>query len=254
MQANKPTPLRNPTAACLALFIGSMITASCQRPIVIHSAEQPAPDKKDERQISVRGTAELELLPDRLDLHVVIREVHASPAKAVRNMRAKQRSLLEAVQKLAAPKSEFVTSSLRLADHYERIGDRQVKVGFEATTTLTITMQNFDLIGDYMQLGSDHGAQSMSTQFRNTEIIAKKAETRALAIEAARSKAEQMVSLSGGRLGAVTAIAEESGAQNYWAPQELANTVQQAQPASLERAGSALTLRMSVSISYKFDS
>jgi uncharacterized protein YggE len=69
-----------------------------------------------------------------------------------------------------------VISSLRLADHYETVGERTVKTGFEATSTLTITMQDFELIGDYIQIASDNGAEGMSTQFRNTEMIAKKAE------------------------------------------------------------------------------
>ena len=111
-----------------------------------------------------------------------------------------------------------------------------------------------DLIGDYMQIGSDHGAESMSTQFRNTELVAKKAETRKLAIEAAKAKAAQMIELAGGRLGAVIAISENSGTANYWAPQQIANAVVPAQPSAPVRAGSALTLRMNVSITFEFQS
>jgi uncharacterized protein YggE len=246
--------MKNTTPACMALFVGTMITASCQKPIVIHTADEQAKVDLNERRISVHGTAEQELLPDRLDLRVVIREVHASPAKAVRNMRKKQEKMKEATAKLGASGTEFVLSSLRLADHYERVGERMVKMGFEATSTLTITMQDFDLIGDYMQIGSDHGAEGMSTQFRNTEMIAKKAETRKLAIEAAKSKAQQMIKLAGGSLGAVIKIAEEGGGQSHWAPQHLANAAVAAQPSAQVRTGSALTLRMSVSITYEFES
>lgn len=246
--------MKHPTAACMALFIGSMVTASCQRPVVIHTADEKPRADGNERRISVQGTAEQELLPDRLDLRVEIRAVHASPARAVRNMQKKQTKVQEATAKLGASGTELVIGSLRLADHYERVGERMVKTGFEATSTLTITMQDFDLIGDYMQIASDHGAEGMSTQFRNTEMIAKKAETRKLAIEAAKEKAEQMIGLAGGSLGAVIAIAENGGSQNYWAPQVLANAAVPVQPATGQRTGSALTLRMSVSITYEFDS
>ncbi len=37
--------MKHPTAACMALFIGSMVTASCQKPIIIHTAaERPKLD------------------------------------------------------------------------------------------------------------------------------------------------------------------------------------------------------------------
>lgn len=242
---------------CPALLTLVLLSACRPQPIIIHSGEsQSQPGAKGEalaspaNTLTVQGLATLEVAPDRLDLRIELRERDPRPDLAVAAIRKRQAALEAAIGNAGLAEVERTIGRLGLSEHFEEAKDKRVKVGYQASLTLTVSLHDFDKVGVFMQLASENGAESMSTQFRSTRLSELKTQVRADAVAAARSKAEQLANLSGIELGAIVALSEGDHREAYWGQSSVANSYTPAAVGAALRQGDSQELSIQVSITY----
>src|SRR5690606_29903875 len=80
--------------------------------------------------------------------------------------------------------------------------------GYRAQITVTATTRDFARIGDILDAAGSAGATSVSTAFRRSNLHELKQQVRAMALAAAKAKAEQTAAALGVELGRVMSIAE----------------------------------------------
>ena len=160
------------------------------------------------RQLTVTGTATLDLTPDVMDVRMQISAEAGRPKAAVALVRAHQAEVTAAVAKLHVGKDDLKLSQLSLSPTYDDHGNVR---GYQATVTLTASSKDFDLLGDLAEAGAAAGATGLAASFRRSDLPAQKAHVRALAIEAAKAKAKQTAELLGFSLGPVDTVSEGTG-------------------------------------------
>jgi uncharacterized protein YggE len=201
------------TLAALA-FTGSLVTAvaACQRPQII--AVPAATDPARPGQMTITGTATLEVSPDCADLTMTISADGAKPGLATTQVDAKEHALIAALGKLGVAGNDLKLSTLTLAPVYlpNPDGWAQITVHtYRATITVTATTRDFGKIASLMDAGAEAGASQMSSLFRRSDMPALKKQVRDMALKAAKDKAKQTADALGIGLGRVVSVAENAG-------------------------------------------
>src|SRR2546423_11426172 len=123
---------------CLAALSTSLI--ACGRPQVI--AVQPAPEIERPGQMTVTGTATLEVSPDCADLTMTLSSDGVRPAQATAAVDAKEHALVDALHQLGIENGDLKLSLVSLEPIYEPNPDgwAQIKVHtYRAQITVTAT-------------------------------------------------------------------------------------------------------------------
>jgi uncharacterized protein YggE len=207
-------------------------------------------------QMTVTGTATLEVSPDCADLTMTIVADGAKPGTATSSVQAKQQRIIEALKKLGVEPSDMKLSMLSLNPIYEPNpeGWAQLKVRtYRAEITITTTTKQFDKIGGIMEAGAEAGVSTMSTAFRRSDLPELKKKVRAMALAAAKDKAKQTADALGISLGRVVSVAENQGGQmwsNYYFPQ-VANAMEVRDTSAVALGGSLQPLTLDITIGFE---
>lgn len=207
--------------------------------------------------MTVTGTATLEVSPDCADITMTIGVEGPRPGAVTTEAQAKQRAVVEALERLGVEATDVKLSALTLNPRYEWIAPRNVLQGYRADIVITATTKQFDKIGAIMEAGSNAGVTAMSTQFRRSDLPELKKKVRAMAIAAAKSKAEQTAGALDITLGRVVNVSESQGGSmwsSHYFPQALANYVENgAAPRSVVDAlgGALQPLTLDITIGYE---
>ncbi|MCB9748396.1 MAG: SIMPL domain-containing protein [Myxococcales bacterium] len=174
----------------------------CASTPIITSTQAEAP------HLLVNGIATIEVVPDVLDVTVQLALERASPRDAVQALRAEQDALIAALNADGFSGESLRVSHSGVSPVYETIAGTSRIRGFEASVSLVICVQDFDRVGEVLERVAGFELRHLSTHFRSTKIAEKKRELRAMALEAARAKAEQSATLMGVQLAEVLSIEE----------------------------------------------
>ncbi len=124
-------------------------------------------------------------------------------------------ALTETLRGAGVDERDIQTRQFSLGPEFGRSTDNNPPpvVGWRATHTVTVKLRDFGRIGTTIDaavraLGDEAAIQGISFAIENTDALAGRA--RALAIDNARAKAEEMAARAGVRLGAVLSIDEIS--------------------------------------------
>jgi uncharacterized protein len=198
--------MKRMTLFLAAVFaVGSAASASAQAPA---SAEA-------RRTIAVEGEAELRVPPDEVVLTLGVETFDASlqAAKAANDERVA--AILAAARARGVPDERVRTDFLQVEPRYDTRSMRLVTVGHVVRKTIVVSLRElgaFDaLLGDAVAAGATH---VHGVDFRVTELRAHRDRARALALDAAREKAQAMAARLGQRLGAPITISEQ---RDWWA-------------------------------------
>jgi uncharacterized protein len=163
------------------------------------------------RTISVDGEAELRVVPDEvvITLGVETFDANLQTAKAANDARVA--AVLAAARARRVPDERVRTDFLEIQPRYDSRAERLVTVGYVVRKTIVVTLRElaaFDaLLGDAVAAGATH---VHGVDFRTTELRAHRDRARAMALDAAREKAEAMAGRLGQRVGAPLSIQEQS--------------------------------------------
>lgn len=171
----------------------------------------PAAELEKPGNMTVTGTAVLEVSPDCADLTMTIVGEGARPGQATAAVQKQQQALVEALQKIGVGGSDLKLSYLRLDPVYAQtmLGVQTQRItGYRAEVTVTATTKRFELVGPIMEAGANAGASSMSSQFRRSDLPELKKQVREMALKAAKEKAVQTAKALGIELGRIVTVAE----------------------------------------------
>ncbi len=236
-----------------SLVLASSLFACSDRVIAIPaptSVAAPVPGG-----MTVTGTATLEVSPDCADITMTIDVDGTRPGLATTGAQGKQQAIVDALKKLGLEASDIKLSTLSLNPVYEWITNKNVFKGYHAAITITATTKQFDKIGPIMEAGSQNGATAMTTQFRRSDLSELKKKVRAMALTAAKDKAQQTATALDIKLGRVVNVAENAGGMmwsNAYFPQ-VANAMEATAPRTVADAlgGALQPLTLDVTIVYE---
>jgi uncharacterized protein YggE len=236
-----------------SIVLASSLFACSDRVIAVQtptSITAPAPGG-----MTVTGTATLEVSPDCADITMTIDVDGMRPGVATTSAQGKQQAIVDALKKLGLEASDVKLSTLSLTPMYEWIVNKNVFKGYRAAITITATTKQFDKIGPIMEAGSLNGATAMTTQFRRSDLSDLKKKVRAMALTAAKDKANQTATALDIKLGRVVNVAENAGGMmwsNAYFPQ-VANAMESNAPRSVADAlgGALQPLTLDVTIVYE---
>jgi len=240
----------------VSFALASALFGCKQPPPQIIALPPAATDVSHPGQMTVTGTATLEVAPDCADLTMTISADGARPGKATAAVKAREESLLAALAKLGIESSDIKLSYLRLDPIYANTPDgwSTLKVAtYRSQVTVTVTTHKFELIADIMETGANAGATSLSSQFRRSDMPELKKKVRDMALAAARAKAEQTVKALGIELGRVVSV-NEAPAGNMWSTSyfpQVANEDRTMPSAGIAIGGVLQPLRLDITIGYE---
>jgi len=199
-----PPTLERLRASLLIVAISCFAAACTTTPAPIYVSAQPLPES---HTITVAGTARLEIVPDEacIELTLVARDPSMPAAHA--RLREGQVALLAAL----ARTSDLVVEggTVRYAPEYVSDARGLSRInGHAASVQINVRTRDFAKIPDVVGAAADHGLDRVNVVFYSTEIVARKAEVRTHALEAARDKARAMAATLDVPLGDVVTIVE----------------------------------------------
>ena len=234
-----------------ALILTSSLVACHNSPQVLAI---PQPEHVQPGQMTVTGSATLEVSPDCADLTMTFTVDNGKPGIATAGVDAKEAALVAALHKIGVEPTDIKLSQLNLEPVYEPNpeGWAQITIhAYRAQITVTATTHDFGKVSAMMEAGADAGATSLSSQFRRSDLPELKKKVRDMALAAAKEKASQTAGSLGIKLGRVVSVAENPGGymwSNAYFPR--ANT-QQTSNGGTALGGTLQPLTLEVSIGYE---
>lgn len=225
-------------------------------------AAQPEP-----RTVTTNGEAEVKVVPDEvvLTLGVETSDKDLSLAKAENDKRVKEIIAAAGVAGVAA--KDIQTDYLRIEPRYRDGYEQKNFIGFFVQKTIVITFKDVSkfetLLSAVLQAGANyvHGID-----FRTSELRKHRDAARALAIKAAREKAEALAGELGQKVGKPRSIQE--GYSGWWSSyggwwgrgygsMQSQNVVQQAPGGSAEAEGplapGTISVRSSITVTFEME-
>ncbi len=168
---------------CCAVAAFCVLAAGCRH----HSRREP-------RQITVRGVAEIKVPPD----HVVVRTRVVTLDKDIEKSQAdndtKVKQTLGFVKKLGVEARDISTEYARLEPKYRRRRDEEpVFEGYEASKSITVTLRDLSKYDRLISGLLKQGVNRVSgITFKSSKEIEHRVKARIQAIKAARAKAKYL--------------------------------------------------------------
>ncbi len=198
-------------------------------------------------QMTVTGTATLEVSPDCADLTMTLSSDDAKPGAATQHVEAEENTLVAALQKLGVEGVDLKLSYLTLEPVYDESW-LHIRT-YRAQITVTATTHDFGKIASIMEAGATAGATSLSSAFRRSDLPELKKKVREMALTAAKEKAQQTAKALDIKLGRITSVAENVGGSMWssaYFPQVSNMAQSQAAPTTLGGALQPLTLDVTI--------
>jgi uncharacterized protein len=198
-------------------------------------------------QMTVTGTATLEVSPDCADLTMTLSSDDVKPGVATQHVQAEEKDLVAGLEKLGVEGADVKLSYLTLEPVYDE-GWLHIRT-YRAQITVTATTKDFAKIATIMEAGATAGATQMSSAFRRSDLPELKKKVREMALTAAKDKAQQTAGVLGIKLGRISSVAAHMGGQmwsNAYFPQVSNMAATQAGSGTLGGALQPLTLDVTI--------
>jgi len=208
-------------------------------------------DAEPVRQIKVNGIATVEVSPDVVDISITLAITRQRPKEAVSELALQRTALVDALHKAGVGRNELRLGHLDVYPVHKPHPDNHLIDGYRASLTLEVSLTNFERIGEVMELAANHEVRRMHTRFRSTKMPQMKNQARALALEAAGKKAEQMAAAMRLGVGEVLTI-EELARSNSWGSPSHGNAFRPASSSGAHQLQpGAIPLRLTLEVSYR---
>ncbi len=178
---------------------------------------RPAAEPAEPGQITVSGEAEIRVVPDEVILTLGVETWNLDLEMAKSQNDERVRRVLALAQSHGVAPQHIQIDHISIEPRYDDNWEKEDLIGYFVRKNVVVTLKDiaqFDpLLTDVLAGGANyvHGIQ-----FRTTELRKYRDEARALAIRAAREKAEAMVGELGHNLGRPRSINEEQANWFSW--------------------------------------
>lgn len=189
-----------------ALIILLLFTFSHTATAQIKSLATPAA-----RTISVTGKGSQDVLPDQATLRFSVVTVAADPEAARSQNATSSKAAMDVIRGLGVEENKLRLDQLQLAPkrEYDNETRRYIEQGFEVTRTLTVTLEDLDLLPTVIARVVQNGANRLDhVQYGLRNPDAARDQTLREAVLNARDKAILMAGALGTEVGDVLQISE----------------------------------------------
>ncbi|HEY1011165.1 MAG TPA: SIMPL domain-containing protein [Herpetosiphonaceae bacterium] len=164
------------------------------------------------RSIRVSGAATVNVAPDRVQIDLGIETTDATPQLVQsRNLQTSQ-AVLSAVKALGIDPQDIATDNYLVQPVYEDYKQYEIK-GYRIEMLIRVTVRNPALTRAVLVAAFDAGANRViGVEFSSTKLRAHRDQARALALRAAKEKADLLTTGVGAATGCVLSIEEGSHA------------------------------------------
>jgi uncharacterized protein YggE len=200
-------------AATLALA-GLLAASAVGTPRVVRAQNLATPDAAMAAgvpTVSVSGHGEVNVPPDTASVSIGIDVIRPTLAEAQEQATTQATTLIETLKAAGIADEDIQTAyfNVNILRDYSENGDPTQITGFEITNQLQLTVRDTDMLGKLLDEAVTAGANSINgVTFSVDDQTAAASEARRLAVEDARTKAEELAAAAGLTLGPVVAIAE----------------------------------------------
>jgi uncharacterized protein len=161
--------------------------------------------------VSVSGHGQVNVPPDTASVTIGVDIIKPTLTEAQSEAATQASSVIEALKGAGIAPEDIQTSffSVNLLRDYSENADPTLITGFEVINQLQVTVRDTDSLGDLLDAAVNAGANSIyGVTFYVDDQTAAASEARVMAVEDARTKAEELATAAGMSLGPVVAIAE----------------------------------------------
>ncbi len=195
------TLLRLAAGAVLSLVMLSMTGAQEAKP----------------RLITVSGESEVKVMPDQAVITIGVETLDKSIDEAKSQNDKQVRDVTEIARAAGVKDGDVATEYISVDTRFERPYEEKRFIGYSVRRRIVITLNDMSkfesLLASLLSGGVD---EIQSVQFLTTESRKYKDQARAMAIKAAREKAQAMAAELGMALGEPYSIEEKSGSMRSW--------------------------------------
>jgi uncharacterized protein YggE len=147
---------------------------------------------------------------------------------------------------LGVPREEIKTNRLSVNPVYDP-KDNSVVRGYRANNSVQVTLHDLDQVGSVVDAVTAAGANRVNgVSFSVDDLEAPKAQARALAVQNARTKADQLAGLAGMRITAVKSMEESDATSTPVRPQAMAARSEAAAPPPVEPGSQEVRTQVNV--------
>ena len=183
-------------------------------PLCAQSVPAPVASVQPVPTISVSGTGEAEVTPDRARLSIGVQTQAPTAADAsTRNARL-QRAVIDTLRALGIDASRIRTSGYNVFPEqtYDPQGRRSRITGYNVQNTVIVELPRIDQAGPALDAVLAKGANLVSSlQFYSSQAEAVQRRALQSAIERARADADAMAAAAGGRIGELLELSTGGG-------------------------------------------
>ena len=159
-------------------------------------------------QINVNGEGKIKVVPDQAFISVSIDTKGNKAADVKKENDATVERVLQAIKKANLPKEDVRTQRISLNPVYDY--DKK-KYSYNATQTIEILLKNLNQYDALMESLVDAGVNRISNvEFRSSKMEQHKSEARKQAMQDAKKKAEDYVSVLGQKVGKALTISDNT--------------------------------------------
>jgi len=198
-----------------ALALGGLLVAGMMRnPGLVNAQDIATPETTlavGVPTVSVSGHGQVNVPPDTASVSIGIDVIQPTLAEAQEQATAQATTLIEALKAAGIADEDIQTAyfSVNILRDYSENADPTQITGFEIMNQLQLTVRDTDMLGDLLDEAVNAGANSINgVTFYVDDQTAAASEARKLAVEDARTKAEELAAAAGLTLGPVVSIAE----------------------------------------------
>lgn len=176
--------------------------------VIVSAQENP-------NTISVSGDAEVRVVPDEVVLSVGVETFDNNLSVAKRSNDKAIASALAVTKKFAIPAEHVQTDYISVEPRYRNYEVANELLGYVVRKSIVIRFKDIPKFEDLLTTLLESGVNRVhGIEFRTTELRKHRDQARAMALKAAREKAQVMASVYGRKAEKASSI-NESG-QNWW--------------------------------------
>ena len=212
-----------PLVALVFAVIGCLFAAfvfgkqqSEENAVVTDSPSPSVSLARSDRSISISGTAEQRIAPDRATLSFKVSTRSKRPSEAQLENEQLSAKVIAAIKEAGGERKEINPGGLDISEVVvreqnplipiqERESDIEVTF-FVVSSEVTVVTSNLGNVGRMVRGAFDGGATTGSVQFSSTKMRKLADDARAAAMKAAVQKAESLIEIAGGKRGEVITI------------------------------------------------
>jgi hypothetical protein len=198
--------------------------------------------------VMVTGNGRVSASPDAAVVQLGVQTEAETAEEALNENNQRVQSLLDAISATGVARDDIQTQSIRLFPRYEFHEDgTRTLTGYEASNLIRIRVRELESLGITLDEAVQAGSYTIENiQFEITDPTSLMEQARQLAMENARSKAEQLAALADSDLGAVIRIVESSGAPSPTVQREFSLAAEEASAVPVEPGTQEISVNVQV--------